>query len=73
MAVSKAIIFGMALIAGSVLIGLANADSYSTKAKYVLSSSDGVAYRMNSETGEISVCVRGMIMEEAVGCTPWAK
>jgi hypothetical protein len=73
MAGNKSIVLSMAFIAAAIFIGYANAESYSGKAKYTLVSSDGIAYRMNTETGEISVCVRGMTMEEAVGCTPWSR
>ena len=69
----KAVLLGLSLIAGAILIGYANAGSGTRGSEFTLASSDGVAYRMNMSTGEISVCVRGMTMEEPVGCTPWAK
>ena len=70
---SKALILGLSIIAGAILISYANASSSSNTGRYVLSSSDGVAYRMNTKTGEISICVKGITMEEAIGCSPWAK
>jgi len=70
---SKALLLGLSMIAGAIALSYANAGSTSNAGKYVLSSSDGVAYRMNTSTGEISVCVKGITMEEAVGCTPWSK
>ena len=73
MKTEKAVFLGLSLVAGAILISYANAGSGSRGGEFTLASSDGVAYRMNSSTGEISVCVRGMTMEEPVGCTPWAK
>lgn len=70
---SKALFLGLSLIAGAVLITYVNAGSADDAGKFTLSSSDGIAYRLNTDTGAISVCVRGMTMEEKVGCTPWSK
>ena len=70
---AKAILLGMSLIAGAIIISYANASATSSGNKYVLSSSDGVAYRMNTVTGEVSICIRGMTMEEALGCSPWSR
>ena len=69
----KAIILGMILIASAIIISYANAGATPAVSKYALSSSDGIAYRMNTDTGEISVCIRGITIEEAVGCTHWTR
>lgn len=67
------ILLGITFIAAVMMISFANAESTAKSGKYTLSSSEGVAYRLNTETGEISVCIRGMTMEEKLGCTPWTK
>ena len=73
MKINLSMLVGITLVASAVLVSFANADSSAKSAKYALASSDGIAYRMNTETGEISVCIRGMTMEENPGCTPWTK
>lgn len=69
----KAILAGLSLIASAIVINHALAAPQSGNSKYILASSDGVAYRLNSETGEISLCIKGMTMEESLGCTPWTR
>lgn len=67
----KAILLGMSLIAGAIIINYANADPSSAgSGKFVLASSGGVAFRMNTETAEISHCVG---YPETVECTKWVK
>jgi len=70
MKTGKAVLIGMSVIAGSILLNLANAQVSSGNGKFLLSSSDGVVYRMNSQTGEISYCIG---YKEKVECTRWAK
>lgn len=67
----KAILIGMSLVAGAILINYASAgSSVAGSGKFVLSSSGGVAFRMNTETAEISHCVG---YPETVECTKWVK
>ncbi len=70
---TRTILFGFSLVAGAILISHASADTKSDDKKYDLSSSDGIVYRMNTATGSISSCTRGMTVEEAPDCTPWTK
>ena len=70
---SHGMFLGMSLVIGAMLISFANAGATVGSGKFALSSSEGIAYRMNTETGEISVCIKGMTMEEALGCSPWAR
>ena len=72
----NAIIIGLSIVASAAIVthGFKPAEAAFGGAKYVLKTSGkDVAWRMNTDTGEISVCILGILDGLKADCANWSK
>ncbi|HEY8534949.1 MAG TPA: hypothetical protein VIL25_00815 [Vicinamibacterales bacterium] len=66
----QAVLIGAAIIAAGALLGTGTSEGQGLRGIYEIEAFDGVAWRLNTITGEASACI---VRGEASRCTDWSK